>query len=133
MRPFSASEQCPLTEIRGLAPARKLLAGTAGITAIVTANDLLALAVRPMQCARSACAARAIFRWATTTYRWSTSFRRRSPRSASSIAKWVAARALLLLKEIDNRHATVQHVILQPELIVRESTTPTRERIAAIG
>jgi len=34
--------------------------------------------------------------------------------------------AKLLLKEIDNRGAAVQHVILQPELIVRASTTPLR-------
>jgi DNA-binding LacI/PurR family transcriptional regulator len=32
--------------------------------------------------------------------------------------------AKLLLKEIEDRSASVKHVILQPELIVRGSTTP---------
>jgi LacI family transcriptional regulator len=34
--------------------------------------------------------------------------------------------AKLLLKEIDNRDRTAQHVILQPELIVRASTKALR-------
>jgi len=34
--------------------------------------------------------------------------------------------AKLLLKEIDNGDAAAQHVILQPELIVRASTTALR-------
>jgi len=34
--------------------------------------------------------------------------------------------AKLLLKEIDNRDGTAQHVILQPELIVRASTAALR-------
>jgi DNA-binding LacI/PurR family transcriptional regulator len=34
--------------------------------------------------------------------------------------------AKLLLEEIDNRDAAAQHVILQPELIVRASTIPLR-------
>ncbi len=34
--------------------------------------------------------------------------------------------AKLLLEEIDSRDAAAQHVILQPELIVRSSTRPLR-------
>jgi len=34
--------------------------------------------------------------------------------------------AKLLLKEIDNGDAAAQHVILQPELIIRASTTALR-------
>ncbi len=124
--PVHIEEASHFTREAGVAPARALISGTPAITAIVAANDLLALG----------------------TFDAMRMLGRRCPEDISVVGhndmplvdlispplttirighrEMGRGAAKLLLKEIDNRGAAVQHVILQPELIVRASTTPLR-------
>ncbi len=124
--PVHIEEASHFTREAGVAPARVLISGTPAITAIVAANDLLALG----------------------TFDAMRMLGRRCPEDISVVGhndmplvdlispplttirighrEMGRGAAKLLLKEIDNRGAAVQHVILQPELIVRASTTPLR-------
>ncbi|MEH2561525.1 LacI family transcriptional regulator [Bradyrhizobium sp. AZCC 2289] len=124
--PIHVEEASHFTRDAGVAPARALLAGTDGITAIVAANDLLALgtfdAMRMLglRCPDDISVVGHndmplvdLISPPLTTIRIE---HREMGRGA----------AKLLLKEINERDAAVQHVILQPELIVRASTTPLR-------
>ena len=124
--PVHVEEASHFTREAGVAPARALIAGTAGITAIVAANDLLALGIFDamrmlgLRCPDDISVVGHndmplvdLISPPLTTVRIE---HREMGRGA----------AKLLLEEIDHRGAAAQHVILQPELIVRASTTALR-------
>jgi LacI family transcriptional regulator len=122
--PMHVEEAASFTREAGVAPARALLAGVAGITAIVAANDLLALgtldAIRAfgLRCPDDISVVGHndmplvdLISPPLTTVRIG---HREMGRGA----------ARLLLNRIETRAAAAEHVILQPELIVRGSTMP---------
>jgi Transcriptional regulators len=124
--PVHIEEASRFTREAGVAPARALIAGTAGITAIVAANDLLALGIFDamrmlgLRCPDDISVVGHndmplvdLISPPLTTVRIE---HREMGRGA----------AKLLLEEIDHHDAAAQHVILQPELIVRASTTALR-------
>ena len=124
--PVHIEEASRFTREAGVAPSRALIAGTAAITAIVAANDLLALGIFDamrmlgLRCPDDISVVGHndmplvdLISPPLTTVRIE---HREMGRGA----------AKLLLEEIDSRGAAAQHVILQPELIVRASTTALR-------
>lgn len=122
--PAQIEEASHFTREAGVVPSRALIAGTPGLTAIVAANDLLALG----------------------TFDAMRSLGLRCPDDISVVGhndmplvdlispplttirighREMGRRAAkMLLGEIDNPDAAVRHVILQPELVVRASTAP---------
>jgi len=124
--PAHIEEASHFTREGGVAPARALIGANAALTAIVAANDLLALG----------------------TFDAMRMLGLRCPDDISVVGhndmplvdlispplttirighrEMGQGAARLLLKEIEARDGRVQHVILQPELIVRASTAPWR-------
>jgi LacI family transcriptional regulator len=122
--PVHIEEAAHFTREAGVAPTRALLGGTAGITAIVAANDLLALGTFD---AMRALGLRCPHDISVVGHNDMPLVDLISPPLTTiriGHREMGRGAARLLLKEIGARHSVAQHVILQPELIVRESTIP---------
>jgi LacI family transcriptional regulator len=131
--PIHIEEALHYTREAGVTPAKALLTTVPGMTAIVAANDLLALgaldAIRELglRCPDDVSVVGHndmplvdLISPPLTTVRIG---HRQMGRDA----------ARLLLKEIETHAVTAEHVILQPELVVRGSTGSARKTLAVSG
>jgi LacI family transcriptional regulator len=133
--PVHIEEASHFTRDAGIGPAHALLAGTAGITAIVAANDLLALGAFD---AMRALGLRCPHDISVVGHNDMPLVDLISPPLTTvriEHREMGRGAAKLLLNEIDNRDtaaqdAAAQHVILQPGLIVRASTASLRRGVA---